>query len=302
MKISIVVPSYNGANKVGRLIDSLKVQTFKDFELIVVVDGSTDSTIEKINSMEINHPVEILFQKNSGRSASRNNGVNKAKGDLICFFDDDIILEKNCLQRHYDYHSEFPGSIIVGPTIEDPKSKNTDFQKYKCNINRETIQVLSQITEPMRMDNLFVTAANLSMSKKTFFEVGGFDERLPDSEDYEFGFRALTKKHKIYFRSDVLVNHEEFITCQSYIKRQREYLKGQQILMGISPSADKYSREKSKNQSDIKELIYGLFSRKIVVSLIDKFNIFTILPVQLRYRFYSLVIWGLGTKYPYREI
>ena len=94
-KFSIVIPVYNVEKYIKRCLDSVFNQSFKDFEVIVVNDGTKD------NSMDIveNYDVKIITQKNQGLSVARNTGVKKAKGEYIIFLDSDDYIEKDLLKN-----------------------------------------------------------------------------------------------------------------------------------------------------------------------------------------------------------
>ena len=81
MKASIVIPVYNAENTIEATLKALKLQTEKDFEIIVVDDGSIDKTKEIVSK----HPVRLIFQEHLGPAAARNLGVENAKGDIIVF-------------------------------------------------------------------------------------------------------------------------------------------------------------------------------------------------------------------------
>ena len=87
---SIIIPTYNRAHLISKGIDSVIAQTFENWELIIVDDGSTDNTKELIASyQEKDARIRYIYQENSERSAARNNGIDKAKGNYICFLDSD---------------------------------------------------------------------------------------------------------------------------------------------------------------------------------------------------------------------
>ena len=92
-KFSIIVPAYNVEKYIKRCLDSIFSQSYQDYEVIVINDGSTDSTLQIIN----NYNVKLINQVNSGLSVARNNGVNAAQGEYIIFVDSDDYIEKDLL-------------------------------------------------------------------------------------------------------------------------------------------------------------------------------------------------------------
>ena len=101
---SIIIPTYNRANFICTAIESVIGQTYKNWELIIVDDGSTDNTKEIVLSFNDDR-VRYIYQENQERSAARNNGINNAKGDYICFLDSDDVFKINHLAI-FEQHTE----------------------------------------------------------------------------------------------------------------------------------------------------------------------------------------------------
>ena len=98
--LSIVMATYNRANVVGRAIDSILNQTYKNFELIIVDDGSTDRTYEVLKKYAAKDKrIVLLKQNNLGLAAARNAGVGKVQGKFIAFMDDDDVSVSNRLEK-----------------------------------------------------------------------------------------------------------------------------------------------------------------------------------------------------------
>ena len=120
MKISVIIPTYNESNAIGECIASLAKQTYHDFEIIVVDDGSTDETPEKISSR-----VTTLHQNHLGAGAARNLGVKRASGEILVFVDADMTFDKNFLKN------------LVKPILSG-SAKGT-FSKYEYVSNWENV-------------------------------------------------------------------------------------------------------------------------------------------------------------------
>lgn len=100
-KVSVVIPAYNASNYITNLLTSISQQTFNDFEVLVIDDGSTDETISKVECFRdvLGDKLILKSQKNSGVSKARNLGISLATGDLIVFVDADDVLEKDYLKQ-----------------------------------------------------------------------------------------------------------------------------------------------------------------------------------------------------------
>lgn len=106
-KISIIVPIYNAEKYLSRCIDSILAQTFTDFELLLIDDGSTDNSNKICDEYaKRNYRIKVFHKKNSGVSSARNVGLDNAIGEWICFSDSDDWMENNWLQSFMDFETE----------------------------------------------------------------------------------------------------------------------------------------------------------------------------------------------------
>lgn len=114
-KITVIIPAYNVENYIEKTLKSLTLQTFKNFEVIVVNDGSTDNTENKINSVLRNadFPWKLLNQHNQGVSMARNNGLIEANGEYICFLDGDDYYDAFFLEKMYNKAKENNYDMVV---------------------------------------------------------------------------------------------------------------------------------------------------------------------------------------------
>src|SRR6185369_7237614 len=96
MKASVIIPTYNGAKKIAVTLDALCKQTAEDFETIVVIDGSTDNTLEVAQQFSSKlQELRIIQRPNGGRAVARNTGAAEAKTGVLIFFDDDVEVPEN---------------------------------------------------------------------------------------------------------------------------------------------------------------------------------------------------------------
>lgn len=113
--ISVVIPLYNKEKAVRATLESVRAQTYKDWECIVVDDGSTDNSREVVEQFRIEDlRFQILTQPNSGVSAARNAGVKAAKGEYVAFLDGDDLWEPTYLEEAVQLIQDFPGAAIYG--------------------------------------------------------------------------------------------------------------------------------------------------------------------------------------------
>ena len=300
--ISIIIPTYNGAKKILNALHALEQQTFKDFEVIVVVDGSTDNTVEilKGKSFELQN-FKLIVQENKGRAAVRNRGALEASSELLIFFDDDTRPQPSCIQNHYLHHISKPGSIAVGHVPEDALLCKTDFQKYKLFLTNKWTSNWQEVETKIPLDKPYLTAANFSIGKNLFNYLNGFDENLTDAEDFDLGVRVAENKIETFFLSKAIAFHDDYLSARSYILRLRQYKISHDKLKNKKPALyDKYNQYEYKNPGFIKKLVYKMFSYKIWVDLIDSNNI--PLPKFILYKCYDIITTSLGVFYLDKKI
>lgn len=297
MLLSVIIPSYNGASKLPNILSALEKQVHCDFEVIVVVDGSTDNTKELLDRTEQSYSLKVVYQTNQGRSNTRNNGAKEASGDILLFLDDDIDILPTVLGAHTTFHLKNENTILVGG-IDEYATAHTDIQKYKAWLSeRWQIQAVS-------VDTPYISAAHFSIPKKIFVKLGCFDSHLNDGEDFDLAVKAKMAGYDIKIDTSIIAYHHDPITCSSYIKRQRQYLSAHEELERLKPEIYKqYDMRKVIRKSGWKGWVFNFFAHSFWVKVIDKETWWIILlPKKVRYQIYDLVITGLGMYYPSRPI
>lgn len=138
MKVSVIIPVYNVQEYLQRCIDSVLKQTFKDFELILIDDGSKDNSYEIMKkNAELDKRIKVFRHENSGPAITRNKGIDLAKGKYIMFIDSDDYIDEDYIENYYKYAS-YDYDIVMGgyKKVDDNKTnfvrklKNGDFSKY----------------------------------------------------------------------------------------------------------------------------------------------------------------------------
>jgi glycosyltransferase involved in cell wall biosynthesis len=98
-RVSVIIPAYNAAEHISGALESIFDQTFRDFEVIVVDDGSTDNTKEVVRAFQGKENVRYFYQRNGGQSSARNLGVREARGEYLAFLDADDLWMPEFLER-----------------------------------------------------------------------------------------------------------------------------------------------------------------------------------------------------------
>lgn len=177
--VSIVIPCYNGGRFFDGLFASLAAQTFRDFELIVVDDGSTDAlTLQELATLD--PAIRVIRQKNSFLPAARNAGIRAARAEFVLPLDCDDTLEPAFLSKTVDLLRAAPAD--TGFVFTDIRLSGDLDGELSCHFNR--------------FDQLFFNnvAYCMLMRKSAWEAVGGYDETMRDgAEDWEFNIRLAAR-------------------------------------------------------------------------------------------------------------
>jgi glycosyltransferase involved in cell wall biosynthesis len=198
--VSIVIPCYNHAEFLKQAIESALAQSYSDFEIIVVDDGSTDHTSEVAKRYSM---LRYVYQENAGRSAARNNGLRHSRGEFLVFLDADDRLLPNALQRGVSCMHEHPECALVsghcrvidsnGLILPSPRQLHVEREHY--------LQLL-------RGGSYIWCPAVAFFQRKVFDFVHGFDPALVAGEDYDLYLR-VTKDFPVYSHSHVTAEYRQ---------------------------------------------------------------------------------------------
>lgn len=304
-ELSVIIPSFNGRERLPRILNSLESQTEKNFETLILIDGSQDGTIEYLEKNQFNlSDLKYHFTENIGRASIRNLGGKIANGKILVFYDDDMIPEPDSIQLHLSHHREFQNSILAGTQIDKyDENESNDFLKFKSFLSEKWMSKYGS-KQKLDRENLFMSGANFSIPKFLFDELNGFDSRLNDAEDWDFVVKAFIRNVDIYLDPFNIGFHKDFITCRKYVNRRREYVKAQKKLNDLNHYIvqNGFSRLQEVKSNSLKKMIYSLFSQRVLVDLIDKGFFKYVFPRFLRYKLYDRVIVGLVKIFPNRKL
>lgn len=178
--VSVIIPTYNRGWILTEAIDSVLSQDFKDYELIVVDDGSTDNTRVILDAY--GQDIMVLRQANKGVSAARNRGIAEAGGQLVAFIDSDDLWLPRKLSRQVDFFKSNPDAVIN--QTEEIWIRNG----VRVNPKDRHRKPSGMIFEPS-LGLCLVSPSAVMIRKPLFDAVGVFDESLPACEDYDLWLR-----------------------------------------------------------------------------------------------------------------
>lgn len=292
MRISVIIPTYNGAHKVMGVLRSLESQTLLPYEVIVVIDGSTDGTATMLKNEKIQLPnFKIVEQENKGRAAVRNRGAEEANGNLLIFLDDDMIALPELVAAYIDIHKKNNGIIVTGMLIDPNKDSKNDFLRFKSFLNDKWSPKIFDKTL-VELGHTYLTAGNLSITKNDFNRLNGFDEKLNDAEDFDLATRAKIFGYRLYYSNAAVAIHndQENDTCENYIKRLKQYQEANIKLAILKPELyGKATIYTVAKPIGIKKIIFEFFKGKFWINSVDK-GWCRIFPKTLRYKLYDIII------------
>lgn len=299
--VSVVVPTLNGASRLPKLLDALCRQTYPAAEIIAVLDGSTDDSVNVLARYADRLPIVTLRQENRGRAGARNAGAERARGDVLVFYDDDVAPREDGIQRHVEILLGFGAVITVGQQME-PEGASHEFGRYKAFISRHWVSHLGD--EPRALDEkeLFLTAANMAISRHLFHRLGGFDAALRDAEDFDLAVRATDANVPVVFDPGNVVHHRSFDSFVDYIHRQRQYREAHRDLIRLRrdhPRLDLFSKYHVRKTA-AKQFAY-FWVPGAMAKWMDR-GLFAAWPTRLKYAIYMRVIAALSVYYPDREL
>lgn len=203
MKVSIIVAVYNGEKCINNCIDSILKQTFKNYEIVIVNDGSTDRTKEIIESFDSKNIKIIHLSKNCGVSYARNYGVDTALGEYIAILDADDLALPQRIEKQVKFLDENKHIAMCGTSFM--------LESELCNYGNVLKPLNDEEIRKGISWNCPIANTTLMIRKNVFIEVGGYPNNFRHGEDYRF-FVNVLEKYKAANIPDSLVVKREFKT------------------------------------------------------------------------------------------
>ena len=192
--ISVIIPTYNRAHLIKKSVESVLNQTYKNLELIIVDDGSTDNTKEIIEYINDERIVYIKQAKNLGASAARNNGIDLAKGKYIAFQDSDDTWLLDKLEKQINALNKNNADVVCSKMFV-----------YGNLLKRKTPKNISEGF--LKEDTLPLGISNGALfGKREVFLENKFNTTIKCIEDFEIALR-IKQKYSIYFMDEALINY-----------------------------------------------------------------------------------------------
>ena len=216
--ISVIIPTYNEERDISHCLESLKHQTYRTLEIIVVDDGSTDKSLKIINSIR---GIRLVKQEHLGPAQARNKGVKKAKGEILAFVDADMTFEKHFIDK------------LTKPIREGKSIGTFSKEEYVANNNERWARLWS-LNRGFREGRMHPTSQSVrqkvfrAILKKDFDSVGGFSPGVGYTDDWtlsqKLGKQADAAEAAVFFHRNPQTLSEVF--AQARWMAQRPYKLG----------------------------------------------------------------------------
>lgn len=296
--ISFIVPVYNAEKTISRCLDSILNQIIKNFEIIIVNDGSTDNVQSIIDEYAINYPaiIKSYEKSNAGPGNTRNYGIEKSSGKYIAFVDSDDSIESNYTKIVTSVIDDYNADIVIINYNRNYNKKRNFFERIYKFSNWESYNIPLNITDRPEMICKLEVAVWLRVIKKEILNKELlFSSHIKLAEDLEASLKWYISAKRIIIRPEKIYNY--LISANSLNFSSNNVEQFSEVINNV------YTYFKKNNQADkcYAELEYILTKHILISNLLrlrntnrkDKFNVFMILRNSLNHYFPNYV----GNKY-----
>ncbi len=231
---SIIIPVYNRPEEVDELLESLNNQTYSDFEVLLIEDGSSVKC--NLVAQKYNHNLNIryFYKDNSGRSETRNYGMEKAKGEYFVFFDSDCVIPPFYFDKIKKTLTENYTDSYGGPDKADKSFSN--LQKA-ISFSMTSFLTTGGIrgSKGAKMEKFVPRTFNMGFSKEVYENVGGFKDMF--GEDIDLSLRIRNKGYTCQLISDAFVYHKRRVDLRSFFRQVHVFGMARISLYLLHPSS-----------------------------------------------------------------
>ncbi|SFB61584.1 glycosyltransferase [Algoriphagus aquimarinus] len=236
MKFSVIIPVFNRPDELRELLHSLSNQSFTDFEVVVIEDGSTIDSSDVITRFETRLQIQYLVQQNTGQGFARNNGMKISNGEFFVILDSDVILPKDYLQHLASAIESRELDAFGGPDAADQDfsglQKAMDFAMTSF---WTTGGIRGKMKDPAKYQ---ARGFNMGVSRKVFETTAGFVDPN-QGEDIEWSIRIKKAGYKLELVKDAFVYHKRKNTLRSFAKQAFSFGRNRVNVSRFHPGAIK---------------------------------------------------------------
>jgi glycosyltransferase involved in cell wall biosynthesis len=254
-RVSVLIPTYNRLPKVKEAVSSVLKQTYQDFELWVVDDGSTDGTGEALKVF--GDRIKYVSQANRGVSSARNLGLRVSRGKYVAFLDSDDLWEPDkleiqvgCMEANPQFPLCYTDEIWIRKGVRvNPKKKHAKYSGWifeKC------------------LPLCIISPSSALMKRTLFEEIGGFDENLPVCEDYDFWLRVTCRYPVLFIDKKLIVKrggHPDQLSTWSWGNDRYRVMALERLLGSQNLKAEEKRRASAELARKCRILSHGFYKR-----------------------------------------
>jgi GT2 family glycosyltransferase len=228
--VSVVTPTFDRISSLERMLASLGEQLYpmNEFEVIVVDDGSTDGTVDRLRHAPHPFHLQVAQQPHRGPAAARNLGVRRATGDLILFLDDDVVAPPDLVARHVAANAASADSVVIGPMSPPVGWRRSAWVRWEEAKLQRQYEAMRNGEYPCTPRQFFT--ANASLPRARFMLAGGFDPAFTRAEDVELGYRLRDLGMRFVFEPRAEVFHYATRTFESWCRTPYQYGRGDVVM------------------------------------------------------------------------
>ena len=233
MLYSIIVPVYNRPGEIQEFLESLSAQTVKPFELLIIEDGSKERCDHLLGHYRSFFTIHYYYKENSGRSDTRNYGMQRANGDYLLFFDSDVILPPTYFERLEEAMKADYCDCFGGPDAAD--ASFSDMQKAVSHAMTSFWTTGGIRGGKAVMEKFCPRTFNMGLSKEVYAAVGDFKDMM--GEDIDLSIRIRNAGFKIRLIREVFVYHKRRIDLGRFFKQVNNFGQARIWLQIIHPGS-----------------------------------------------------------------
>ncbi len=216
MRYSVIVPVFNRPDEVGELLASLKEQTFTDFEVVIVEDGSTNTCKSVCDGYSGTLDLHYFNKDNSGPGQSRNYGAERARGDYFLILDSDVVLPPGYLQAVEDELTREPADAFGGPDRAHPSF--TDTQKAISYAMTSFFTTGGIRGGKKKLDKFYPRSFNMGIRREVYQALGGFS-KMRFGEDIDFSIRIFQGGYRCRLFPEAWVWHKRRTDFRKFFRQ-----------------------------------------------------------------------------------
>ncbi len=264
--LSVIINTFNRDSLLKTALESLVEQTLdkKDYEVIIIDDGSDDQTKENVYSFFDRLPIKYFYQKNAGRSSAKNHGIYAAQGRILFFLDDDDIATPTLLEEHINSHDKYPDDnyAVLNYTGWSPSLTLTPLMHYITEVGHLLFSY-PNIKHGDILDYTYFWAGRLSCKRSFLIEYGVFNPIVRICEDIELGFRLSRYNLKVVYNAKAVSMANRAITLHDFCKRLILRGRDQYILSRLHQDPGLHKWAEVMGSEEEWEVIRPIFNAKI---------------------------------------